>query len=202
MIKDKNVSWARKRLYIPAQAMAGSGTAATGPAHLHTGGVTLNEISTFGLAAARLEASSDVIVDARPLPVDFDIDYPMYLRIYWSTDSATTTDGVTLRIRYNAKTDGEVLTDGAVSTLDTAITEDTVAGQYYLHKTAWGVINADTFADGDLFIMEIMCTATDVTIASEYVFILGYEMEYTPKRTYDDQSGQGMRHEAQRAYTA
>lgn len=196
MIEDRDVKWVRKRIYIGVNEFTGW----KADQFLGAGNVDFEEVSDFTISAVKSVATTDVISDMRPFPADFDTAFPVYFRVYWTTASATTTDGVTIRIRHTAIADGEVMTSGAQTALDTAIAEDTVEGLYFFHKTAWGSLDGGTFTDGDMLIMEIMCTATDTDITgSEYLYYLGYEIEYTPKST---SSGDGMVHEALRAYDA
>lgn len=195
-MRDRSVEWIRKREYVGVNQMAGlDATDFVG-----TGDVAVHAISTFGFHAARLEATTDDIYDARPLPVDFDIDYPLYIRVYWTTEYAGADGTATLVVLYDAKADGELMI-APVTALDTVITAlDATAGAFYFQKTAWGKIKGGTFEDGDFIALQINCSAVaNITIATEYVHVLGYELEYTPKRCDGDT---GMYREADRAYTA
>ena len=196
MIKDKNINWTRKRVYIGCNQFNGWKASE----FLGSGAVDFEEVSTFAIGGARLELTTDQVADCRPLPVDFDIKHPLYIRVYWSSDYSSTDGTALFRIRYIGIADGEVLEAPSTMGLDTVITADTSGGSYFLHKSSWGKINEGTFDDGDFFIMEIICTAVaNITINSDYVFVHGYELEYTPKKTSDEV---GMQVEAPRAYAA
>ena len=182
ILRDRQIAWQRKREYIANTQFNGIVTNADGSIYAGAGDVVAATISNSGLSGARLEATTDIICDFRPVPADCDVTYPIYFRVYWSSESSTGADTATLRIRYGAIADQEVMAAPATA-LSTAITVDTLGGQYYLCRTAWGTLDADSLVDGDFLGIEVMCTATDATIASEYIFVLGYEMEYTPKRT-------------------
>ena len=195
-IQDKEIEWERKRIYVGAPQFSSLVTNATGGIFAGAGDVILGEISTFGLAAARLEATTDLVLDARPMPVDLDVRFPVYLRVFWSSDSATAADDATMLIRYNAKADQETVA-APTTALNTTIAEDRLGGQYFLCRTSWGEIDADTLTDGDVLGLELSCSATDADIANEYIWLIGYEMEYTPKRT----EGLGLSYEASTPHT-
>lgn len=180
--RDRNFGWERKRVYIANSQFTGLVSAAAGSIFAAAGAAITDEISTTGITAAQLADAADALVDFRPVPADCDVTYPIRFRAYWSSDSSAATDDATIRIRYKAIHDQEAIA-APDTVLDTVIAEDRLGGQYFMCKTAWGILNADTLTDGDYLGIEILSATHDVTIASEFVWIFGYEMEYTPKFT-------------------
>lgn len=181
-LQDKNIEWKRTRVFVGAHQFNSLITDADGGLFAGTGAVILGEISTTGIGAARLEATTDLVLDARPIPSDLDVRYPVYLRVAWSSDSATGADTATMQILYNLKADAEVLAAPATA-LDTVIAADTLTTQYNLCVSPWGQIDGATITDGDILGLTLLCSATDADIANEYIWLIGYEMEYTPRRT-------------------
>jgi len=198
MIRDRNIDWARKRVYYGALDLQYPKTAKDTDETIvgaGTGDVILAEISTSGIVGWRLEATGDLIHDIKPLPWDFDSTQPLYIRVYWSSDSNTTTDDVTILAKYKKLSNGTAAAAGNTA-LDTAIPEDRLIAQYGIMKTGWGKINANKLTAGEMYAWQFNVSATDVTIASEYIYFIGYELEYTPFKCYAE-VGQMVR-EAQR----
>jgi hypothetical protein len=183
MIRDRNIEWKKKRLFIPVTEFSGLGHSA----FLGAGDVVLAELSTLGIGAARLEDLTDKILHAMNLPHDVDVTQPIYARVHWTSDSAAAEDTATMKVQYKAIADQEALA-APDTALDTVIAADTLGGQLYLCKSPWGTINANKIAKDDLVVFEVSCSATDATIASEYIYVLGLELEYSPAKT----AGNGM----------
>ena len=187
MIRDRNIEWKRKRVFLhPLQGggwNAGSGAATI--VGLHTGDPVFAELSTFGFGAVRFEAEGDEWVQLWQLPKDVDVDKPIYFRVVWSSESTTAADKATFILTYKAVADGETLA-AANTALDTPIPQDTwgATSAFTVARTDWGKINGGTLSEGDLLVLETEIDSTDVTIGSEYIYFLGLEVEYTPKKTF------------------
>lgn len=181
MIRDRNIEWKTKRLFLP---VPGIGETATGLVGRHTGAPVTAEISTLGYGAVQFDTAGDEFVHVLPLPRDVDVDQPIYFRIYWTTDSTTAADTATFILTYADIAAGEALT-AADTALSTAIAVDTYgsASADVLAITEWGKLNGKTLTAGDLLILETEIDATDATIGSEYIYYFGLEMEYTPAET-------------------
>lgn len=182
MIRDRNIEWKSKRLFLPSP---GIGWDATGLVGRHTGAPVTGELSTLGYGAVTFDAAGDEFVQMIPLPRDLDVEHPVYFRVYWTTDGATAADTAEFILTFADIAAGEEFT-AADTALDTAIATDTygTATALILAKTAWGKVNASTFTAGDMLVLETELNATDIDVAStELVFFLGLEMEYTPEAT-------------------
>ena len=184
MIRDRNIDWKRKRIHLEPLTGMGWTTAGTVPVGLHTGAPVFAELSTFGFGAVKFEAAGDEWVQLWQLPKDCDVSKPIRFRVVWSTESTTAADKATFKLTYKAVADGEALA-AANTALDTTIAQDTwgATAAYTIARTAWGQIAADTLSEGDLLVLETEIDATDVDIANEYIYFLGLEIEYTPKKT-------------------
>ena len=182
LITDRNMEWKRKRIWIPA--VNASGFSIDTPVGLHTGAPVWAEHSTFGYAGIKIEAAGDEYVHFLPLPHDVDVDHPIYIRTVSTTGSSTNTDAIDYILTYTAKAHGEVLA-AAATALDTTIAADTntgTANQLYLG--AWGQIAASTLTEGDVLILEFELNSTDVDLSSEFIWYLGFQMEYTPRKMW------------------
>ena len=184
MIRDKNIEWERKRARIDPLVGLGWTTAGTVPVGLHTGAPVFAEIGTLGFGAVKFEAAGDEWVNVWGLPADVDVNHPVYFRVLYSSESSTAADTMTFILTYKAVAEGEALA-AADTALNTTIAVDTYGGAAAktLAKTGWGVVNGGVLSEGDTLVLETEIDATDATIGSEYVYLVGLEVEYTPKRT-------------------
>lgn len=184
MIRDKNIEWKRKRLHIDPLVGLGWTTAGTVPVGLHTGAPVFAELGSLGFGAVKFEATGDEWVNTFQLPKDVDVSKPVYMRVLWTTDSTTSTDDATFIVTYKAIGLGEALAS-ADTALNTPIAEDRYGSgtAQVLAATPWGKINGGVLSAGDYLVVETEIDATDATIGSEFIYFLGLEVEYTPKKT-------------------
>jgi hypothetical protein len=184
MIRDRNIDWARKRVTL--EALQGMGWyVSTTVVGLHTGDPDYVELSTFGVGAVQFAQEGDEWCQMWELPKDLDVHFPIYFKVKWSSES-TAEDGATFILTYHDAGIGEALA-AADTALSTPLVEDTHTGTAFtVNKTEAGVIAADTLSDGDTLVLETEIHATDATIGSEYIYFLGLEIEYTPKKTLGD----------------
>ncbi len=184
MIRDRNIEWERKRVQIDPLVGMGWTTAGTVPVGLHTGAPVFAEIGTLGFGAVKFEGEGDEWCNLWALPADVDVDQPLYLRVVYSSGSSTAADTMTFIVTYKAFAEGEAFA-AADTALNTAIAADTYGGAAAntVAKTAWGKINGAVLSEGDILLIETEIHATDATIASEFVYLVGLEVEYSPKRT-------------------
>lgn len=181
MIRDRNIEWKSKRIFLPT---VGISETATGLAGMGTGDPVTTELGSLGYGAVKFELDGDEYVHVLPLPRDLDTDHPIYFRIYWTTAGTETTDTAQFILTYADIAAGEELT-AADTALSTVIATDTFGSgtALTLAITEWGKLNAGTLTAGDLLILETEINATDVTIASDFIYYLGLEIEYTPYAT-------------------
>jgi len=144
----------------------------------------IEEVNGTGIMGLKM-AAADVVSHLMLLPGDVDRHNPVYVRMIYTTGSATTGDGVTWVFTYEPVTPDDTAITGTINdALDTTIVEDFVTGQWDIQRTAAGVINGKTIADAALYmLMKIEMDATD---ASEDIFLLGAELEYSPKQGRQD----------------
>lgn len=179
MIRDRNVDWARTRIFRHSWEFPAWIANATGPVGSGTGAPDITEINAK-FTAADLRATTDVLVDVVMLPYDLDETFKTYFRVYWSTTSTTTTDNLTWKLLYGQMSNAGAAAIGTTA-LDTALAQQTVTLGNIVTITGWGNIAANKpLAPGKLMTMHCDLHSTDAT---EAVFLIGYEMEYTPRRT-------------------
>ena len=186
--RDQQIDWRRKRVFLePLQGM-GWTTGGTVPVGLHTGDPVFAEISTYGFGAVKFEGVGDMWVQTWQLPYDLDTEHPVYVSVLWTTESTTTGDTAEFIVLYQRLAVGSALATAATA-LDTTIkaANGNLADEYgtstalTITKTEAGKIDGGTFTDGDFVVFNTEINATDVTIASEFIYLLGLEIVYTPK---------------------
>lgn len=181
-VKDKDIYWRRKRVWLPTSSHGWSGTALTSA---HTGAPAHTEISTFGFGGLKFDAEGEEFSFLWNLPADADVNQKIYFRLFYTTGSSTATDTFTWKMYYNACT----TTTGTIQVGETAISNQLPVDTYgaaaanYLRKTGWGSLNAGTLSNGSMVTLRVEMDASDATLASEYAYLFGIEAEYTPKKT-------------------
>lgn len=178
--KDSKFDWARKRIFRNAWMFPQWIKNAAGPIGSGTGACALGEINGK-FVAAQMTATTDIVADLFMLPYDVDHNKPFYVRIYWATAATPTTDTVSWVTKYGQLSNASALAIGTTA-LDTAITLlDVSAGANKINQTSWGTIAKDTLEPGKLISFHHDITAATLTIATESVYLIGYEMEYSPR---------------------
>lgn len=177
---DKDIAWHRKRVFRGANQLATLVTAATGPVSSDAGASTLAEITTAGLAGLKLTATTDLVQDCFPVPFDYDIAQPSYWRVWWTSDTAAVTKTFTATMKYKSIGAGTAIA-AAATALDTAIASDTSPGANKLAITAWGKMAGSKLTRGQKLLSVSFQAAG--TCATKTIWIVGYEFEYTPRKT-------------------
>lgn len=201
--------WAPARMYIPVNqftglsssalsAGAGSEAFAAGAFIIGAGVGTpiMKEISTFGILGLLMNTAADEINHHMALPSDYDRRHPMYVRVHWTSGSATAADTVDWIVRYLKIVPNTTIIASPTTVLDSTIAQDTVIGVgYEWQTTAWGAIQPAVTAVADTveaIVWEVELDAFAAGLAEDK-FLLGLEIMYTPKRLYGQS---GMLHEA------
>lgn len=176
MIRDKNMEWLEKRVFIPAQ---GFQTFVTG-AGISAGNPVFQEISTFGISGIQINQANDSISHVMMLPYDLDPTFQIRVRV-WLTSSSTDGDAETITVVHKLLGRGTALAAPATA-LDTAIPAYTFSSTAYaLGITDFGVINANTVTTShEAIVFDVASTMTNAS-ANE-ISILGIEFCYTPRR--------------------
>lgn len=178
-IRDRNVDWARKRIFRSYMDFPSWVTLGTNAA---TGAAAVAEVGTTGLCAAKLTATGDIVADIWPVPYDLDDTQETHIRVYWATAATPTTDDCTWVAKIGVLSNASAIAVGSTAIGGTAIAEDRSAGADKLNITSWGDISALKLSPGKLCTVHLDISATDVTIGTEFIYLIGYELEYTPQR--------------------
>jgi len=176
MIRDRNIDWARRRIFRGAQQFATLVTNATGPVSCDAGASTLVEIGTKGLGGLKCTATTDLVQDLFPIPWDYDTEQKSYWRVYWASDTTAVTKTFTPTMKYTILTDGTAIAAAATG-FSSNPASDLSLGANTLAVTGWGYLNANLLTGGKTLNIGIQ---TKGTCATKDVWIIGYEVEYTP----------------------
>jgi len=184
MIKgDKEILWRPGRVYVPASTMTGMIGAAGVDAGVHTGAPVQQEISTIGLVGILMDTAGDEVNHLMQLPYDFDTKHNMYVRVHYTTASATAADTIEWLVRYLAITPNVTTLASPSTACNTDIASMTVTGTALSHQvTSWGVIKGGSFSEKNEAVaweIELQAFAAGLT---EDKFLLGLEIAYTPRR--------------------
>jgi len=179
MIRDFNVEWLEKRVYLPAEAFQSYITGAgTNPI------VVFQDVNTSGIKGIKIHQASDGISTLWD-PWEVDINHVIRFRV-WSSSTGTAS-GDTWTITYTALTDGAQNTGVTIvapaTALDTVVVANATA--YVANQpqaSAFGVIARKKLAD-TTELLAIRVLSDMAQSAADNVSLLGLEIRYTPRRT-------------------
>ena len=176
MIRDKNLDYLEKRVYIPVQDFQ---TFVTG-AGISAGNPVMQEVSTFGVTGAQINQAADSMSHVMMIPYDLDVTWQLRVRV-WSCCSSTDADVETWTVLYKPLGRGTALA-GAATALSTAIPASTWSTTAYgLDISDFGIINANTLTTAhELILWDVAGTMTNSS-ANE-ISLLGLEVLYTPRQ--------------------
>lgn len=176
MIRDKNMEWLEKRIFIPFQ---GAQAQVTG-AFIAAGAAVFQEISTFDISGVQINQAADAAGHVMMIPYDLDIGWQTRVRV-WLTSSSTDGDTETVTVLYKALGRGTALA-AAATALDTAIPAYTFSTTAYaLGVTDYGIINASTFTTStECLVWNVASTMTNA--AANEISLIGLELCYTPRK--------------------
>jgi hypothetical protein len=182
MIRDMNVTWLEKRVWLPVAGIALSET--TTPTVFRTW-VSSSSI-TAQVASSRvtnvvLTAQNDGLGWGMMVPYDLDITKQVRFRVHFTqtADSGT----VTFALAYTPIIAGTTVIAVGGTALDTVIPAYTTAlatDNVWL-VTDFGIIKRNTLPD-TTDALTLLLTCTDAT-PNAGLGVLGLEMRYTPRRT-------------------
>lgn len=200
-IRNRNLVRSYKSDFIPANRISGVGLAGltaltlaegtpntwtlgvnTGSAAIGGGvaGVVLENINSTNQLGLKMSTDGNAVYHDFLVPADYDQAYPLNIRLNWTTESTTLTDGALWTVTRKAMTRNSTALSATVSTaLNTAIPADVVpvATAYAMATTNKGVINAGNLTAGEHQLLKIvMTTKTGAT----NIWLLGIEYEYVP----------------------
>jgi hypothetical protein len=177
MIRDFNIEWLEKKIYIPAQSFQSQ----VSGAFIGDGTSAFAEISSFDVTGALLASTGTGINHIMMVPYDLDRNHAIRFRVWWS-NSTTDGDIETPTLVYKALTAGDAMIDAATA-LDTVIPAYTFnATANAMEVTDFGAIKRGTLADKtEALILKL--TLTFNTASNSEISLMGLEMRYTPRKT-------------------
>lgn len=196
-VKNCHLDLVAKRVFVPAKDFVQSqvtGASVILDAAFGTGAAQYLELGTSAHGAIRLEAVTDD-VNYLWTPHDFDNRHPLYIRYLWTSDYAVANGTATFTTLYKGFKVGDAIAiaDTALSTVHGASTKvsATARALYWSNygkiaplatgNDAHGTFNVETIAVA----FNTVCSAVSgITIASNYVHLLGMELVYTPRVTF------------------
>jgi hypothetical protein len=196
-IKNAHIDLVAKRLFIPATALISgqvSGASTVLTSGLGSGTPNLVELGTSGIGALKLAATTDEI-DWLWIPGDLDNRFRILVRYLWTSDYGTASGTARFDTLYTVVAAGAALTQGAtaLNTLPGASTK-TAATARAIYWSKYGQINplATGAQAGQTLNQSTIAIAFDlkvgavtgITIASDFVYVIGVELVYTPRITF------------------
>lgn len=192
-IRDKNVEWLEKKVYLPAWAFqtfrtvgpSGGATDVGGIEGADTGAPVMTEIGSTGIVGLEIGAAGDMTATLWN-PYEVDIGKQMRFRVAWTQTSVTATDTVDWIVTYlPVLADESTTLVTPVTALSTAIPlGDASSGvAAVVQWSDFGILNRATLASTTEFIaLRVEADAIGTFSANEVLF-LGLEIRYTPRRT-------------------
>jgi len=183
-IADRNIQWARQRMYIPVGHFSLTGAGVS----MHSTVPALVELGTDKEIAAMAMTVADRVTHAMEFPSFWDVTKEIGCRVLWSAkDTAEANDAAHFIVLYD-QVDVDEGVIAPATALDTVITALDVYGsttdQVY-KRTDRGIINANTFnedAKDGLFSFQIELQAV-TTFSADEVELLGISWDYYPAWT-------------------
>lgn len=206
-VRDSHMDWKLKRVFIPATAYISAQTsgASTTLTTSGSGAPILSELGSSGIVAVRFAATTDEADFLWKVPYDYDNRHRLLIRHYWTSDYGTASGTATFTTLYTALAANSALTVGATALTKThGASTKTSATARVPYWTSWGYIAPlatgssanQTFAVATEFVtFDVTVSAVSgITIGSDYVYLIGTELAYTPCKTY----GGGSRREGRK----
>ena len=176
-VRDMNIGWLAKSIYIPAQSFQSQITGA----FIGDGTPVFAEISSFDYCGVLLASTGTGINHVMRIPYDLDRGKQVRFRVWWSLN-VTDADVETPTLTYALYTPPALLTDAATA-LDTVIPAYTFsATANSIEVTDFGIMNKNTITKNNEFIaLKLICTFN--TASNSEISLMGLEMIYSPRRT-------------------
>ena len=176
MIRDRNIDWLRKHIFIEAYNMNSAALAAGTPD-------IDDEISDFNLGSPIMAADS-IMAHVMMVPYDADPEQEMGFTVVYTTGSSTTADDIDWIVLFELTAVGGVL-DEPAGALDTVVAGDLVTGAWQVQRSPRGIKNAGwatraQVAAGAMMMFSVELNATD---AAEDHHLLGLDIDYAVRMT-------------------
>lgn len=196
-VRNEHVDLIAKKVFIPAAAFVQSqvtGASVILDAGFGTGAAQLLELGTSAIGAIRLEATNDD-VNYLWIPSDFDNRHPLYVRYLWTSDYATANGTATFTTLYTPIRANEAVAIGATALTRvhgaSAKANATARGVVWSRYGAIAPIATGAHANHSFHpeviavAFNVTCSAVaNITIATDFVWLLGMELTYTPRLTF------------------
>lgn len=186
MIRDKNIAWKTKRVYLPCFNMGGVLADAAQGAGAPV--FAAHSVAASELVIMQVAAAGDEVYTFWPFPQDFDADYPLRFRI-WFSHSSTTADTPDWVLSYKALGDGDAITDAKDSADEdvafAAAAVSTTANALEVLDWEKSVSNTKIDSTDHALMMALECNGLGGASANE-IEVFGIEVEYTIQATASD----------------
>lgn len=190
MIRDRNIEWARQRMYIPVWAFQGYILTSTNPSvitGMDAGAPLMGEMSTFGYKGMLVAAASDAVSHIMEFPSCWDITKEIGVRVRWMVEGTVATDdAVVFSVVYDQADVAEALVDPATA-LDTVIATQSPSVTTTLanYRSPRGIIAANSFDEAaiDGMLAFTVAVPTLTQFGADEVVILGVAFDYYPRMT-------------------
>lgn len=203
-IKNAHIDLLQKKVFVPAIQMLQSqvtGASTVLDLSFGAGAPIIAELGTSNIAAIRMEAVTDEI-DWLWVPADLDNRHKLAIRYLWTSDYAVANGTARFDTLYTAVAPGTAVTIGATAlTLLPGVSTKTSATARAVYWSKYGQLapiatgaNANHTFHPDTIAVTFNCkvgAVTGITIASDFVWILGVELTYTPRLTFGSNSRPG-----------
>jgi hypothetical protein len=147
------------------------------------------EMTTASVVGIQIAATTDSHAFIVPFRYDVDVNAPIDVRVWWSSNQTTVADSYTWTLLYTEITGNSTVsidTAGATA-LDTTIAADTnLVTANALQFTAWGTIDGGsltgTASDGYFHNFLLDPAAVGGSPTSDTIIVWGFEFRYMPRQ--------------------
>ncbi len=190
MIRDRNIEWARQRMYIPVWQfqswLLAEGTPNTFKG-MDAGDPTFAEVSTLGYKGMSIAAQADAASHIIEFPSFWDITKEIGVRVRWAVNGAVaTSDAIVWTFVFDQADVAEALVNPATA-LNTVIATQspTVTTTLTNYRSPRGVINANVFDESALdgLLAFTVAAGTLTSFSADEVVLLGVTFDYYPRMT-------------------
>jgi PPE-repeat protein len=189
MLASRNIDRTPVSVFIPVTSwMSNQGVSATPAQTSLVSDTEILEVGTTGFGVLKCDTNGDGVRTVFPLPRNIDTDQSIAFRVYWLSDSVTTTDSVTWTVKYKPLTVNSSALAAPDTALSTAIAADTVptstAGTVNTTELGYLDMNATakaSYATGNVvFALEVLKSASS-GFSGKHIYFVGLELAYIPR---------------------
>lgn len=208
-VKNRNVDLLTKKVFVRpwdlvTQAATTSAALGDVPFRLgfSVGSSTVVQVPGSRMQAIEFRGSTHTADYQWRVPKDVDHHWPVYIWPHWSLTTIGTTLSVTWKAWYSTITEGTTLATSPTTVLDGEMSADSngsstvqyvenIAGPGMIAPLATGVNAYQTLADNVEFIHFTLQpnTTTNISLGTNKLYLLGFDLEYTPRVAFGGPSG-------------